>query len=100
MPEGPEVSYLAHGLTNEYANDVLKQIDIVNGRYIKHGPPQHYTDFQKALPLTLHRVTKKGKVLFFEFDKSWTMISKLGMTGWWTVSDDPNRSPNIRFTVQ
>jgi endonuclease VIII len=100
MPEGPEVSYLAHGLTTELSNRTLNHVDIVNGRYNKHGPPAHYTDFMKALPLTLLRVTKKGKVLFFEFDKGWTMISKLGMTGWWTLQEDPSRGANVRFVFE
>lgn len=88
MPESPEVSYLTKFMHNIFARRTLTSVDIVGGRYKKHGPPKGYTQFIRALPARLVQVTKKGKVIFFEFSNGWYMISRLGLTGWWYANDN------------
>lgn len=83
MPESPEVAYLANEMHNVFARRTATSISIVGGRYKKHGPPQGFTQFAKHLPSRLQTVSKKGKVLFFEFSNGWYMVSRLGLTGWW-----------------
>jgi formamidopyrimidine-DNA glycosylase len=98
MPEAPEVSYLTQKLNRELKGSVLSQIKIQRGRYTRHGVPNGYTNFVNTLPQKLVRVYNKGKALFFEFEDGWTMISKLGMTGWWVVDNEPpSREENIVF---
>lgn len=88
MPESPEVAYLANAMHHKFANRTLTSVDIIGGRYKKHGPPSGFQQFTKALPARLLQVTKKGKVLFFEFSNGWTMVSRLGLTGWWYRNND------------
>jgi endonuclease-8 len=85
MPEGPEVTFLSQSLHSAFSGKVLNDIRILQGRYVRHGAPQHFDAFKQALPLRLESVTKKGKVLFFSFEKDWTLISKLGLAGWWYI---------------
>lgn len=89
MPEGPEVAYLAERLSRDLVGRRLTSIRILNGRYTKHGPPAGYGAFVRALPLRLTAIESKGKVLFLRFENDWTLISKLGLTGWWYVGDKP-----------
>jgi len=88
MPEGPEVMFIAKYIEDRYKNHTLNNIAIVSGRYVNHGPPQNFNLFVRELPMRLQRVEKKGKVLFMHFDKGWYVISKLGMTGWWSSEGD------------
>jgi DNA-formamidopyrimidine glycosylase len=90
MPEGPEAGYVADFINNEFAGKSLQTVNIVKGRYVNHGPPAHFREFEAALPLKLESVSKKGKVIFFHFANSWTMISRLGMSGWWYSKQAPS----------
>lgn len=88
MPEAPEVLYLAQTLHKRFAGHKLTSMEIVGGRYKKHGAPHGFHEFQRSGPTRLQTVTKKGKVLFFEFENGWYMISRLGLTGWWYENDN------------
>lgn len=101
MPEGPEVAYLAERLSSDLVGRPLTAVRILNGRYAKHGPPAGYAAFVRALPLRLTAVESTGKVLFFRFENDWTLISKLGLTGWWYVGAKPawlSDYKNVAFT--
>jgi len=99
MPEGPEIQYLATILNNNFKNKRLKTVKIVNGRYKKHGPPDGYKEFILDLPLLCKDIQRKGKVLFFYFEKGWVMISRLGMTGWWNINfeEGPHYERHISY---
>lgn len=83
MPEGPEVTYLVNNLLTKYIGKQLKNIKILYGRYITHGSPKNFNKFIKLLPAKCINVFKKGKIIFFQFDNGWYIISKLGMSGWY-----------------
>jgi formamidopyrimidine-DNA glycosylase len=103
MPEGPEASFLAHYINKHFQHETLTNINIVKGRYINHGPPPNFSSFVRALPLKCTNIDKKGKVIFFHFEKGWCLISKLGMSGWWyTPGNEPDWKPvspnvNLKF---
>lgn len=101
MPEAPEISYIRDYITEYCKGDNLMSVEILKGRYKKHGVPENYKDFKSYLPLKLLKVEKKGKVLFLYFENNWCIISKLGLTGWWYVDDDEPTwktvTPNIVF---
>ena len=102
MPESPEVSYLSSYISSFCKNKPLTSIQILKGRYLKHGPPENFKAFTTQLPLKLTDVQKKGKVLFLYFENDLCIISKLGLTGWWYVNDDAPTwkptTPNLKFT--
>lgn len=103
MPEGPEASFLSATINEKYAGKKLTAIKIVSGRYTRHGAPEGYADFLKDLPARLEKVESKGKVIFFYFANGVTMISRLGMTGWWYQAGAAPRwrentdKPNVIF---
>ena len=65
MPEGPEVSYTAKYIHDKYNNSILEKVNILTGRYAKHGPPTNFDDFEKDLPMKLITVKKKEKYYSF-----------------------------------
>jgi formamidopyrimidine-DNA glycosylase len=83
MPEGPEITYLVNNLLTKYISKKLINIKILYGRYITHGPPKNFNKFINLLPAICVNIFKKGKVIFFQFDNGWYIISKLGMSGWY-----------------
>jgi formamidopyrimidine-DNA glycosylase len=97
MPEGPEAAYCASVIAALQGRS-LTGVDILKGRYVKHGPPANYAAFVKALPLPLTSVYKKGKVLFLEFGP-WTIISRLGLTGWWYTTAAPSWRKEVQSLV-
>jgi len=99
MPEGPEVRYIRDLLHKNIVGKRLTNINILKGRYVTHGPPKNLDNFK--LPTKCISVDNKGKVIFINFDNNFTIISKLGMTGWWYLNDDEptwrKSSKNIEF---
>jgi len=88
MTEGPEATFLAEMIYQYFRGKQLRRIRILGGRYKTHGPGKGFVTFQRALPLVLTDVYKKGKVIFLIFGSttkkmaSWTIVAKMGMTGW------------------
>ncbi len=89
MPEGPEVSLMAHLINEKYKNCILKNIKIVSGRYIRHGIPKELSDFIKnKLPSKIIHVRTKGKFLYIELDNGLYLTLSLGLTGHIVFSQD------------
>jgi formamidopyrimidine-DNA glycosylase len=99
MPEGPEAAYVAAAVHKKFGGRELQAVKFLRGRYVNHGPPAHFNEFHKALPLKLVSVDKKGKVIFFHFADGWTIVSRLGMTGWW-YADTAGAVPSWRAEVR
>jgi len=100
MTEGPEATHLRNYVARYFKGQRLRSIQIRAGRYKRHGIPPQMAAFQRHLPLQLQDVIKKGKVLFFRFEDGWTMIAKMGMTGWFSRSEDARlfeSEPSIVF---
>lgn len=85
MPESPEVYSLTKNVLSKYINKELNNITINYGRYKKHGAPENFNKFKKTFPIKCTNVFKKGKVIFICFEQDWCIISKLGLTGWWSI---------------
>jgi len=83
MPEGPEVTRIAHELNIYLKNKILLSINILSGsKYVKKAP-NNYQEFIDKLPLKIEGVKNKGKLIYFIFDKYNYMINHLIMTGFW-----------------
>jgi len=96
MPEGPEVAYITHEMHKAIHGKRLQAMRIVKGRYSTHGPPAYYKEFNADLPLTCESVKNKGKVIFITFSGGWTVIVKLGLTGWLYTTDIPHWKPDYK----
>lgn len=89
MPESPEVSFLCNQLLALCKGRSLESVDILRGRYKKHGAPANFQKFKGELPLKLLNIEQKGKMMILHFEHDWTIISKLGLMGWWFEVNDP-----------
>jgi formamidopyrimidine-DNA glycosylase len=83
MPEINEVRRYADFLSLHLKNKEITEINILNGRYKKHGPFELYNELKKDLPIKLLDVKTKGKFLYMKFDDNYYIFSTLGLSGGW-----------------
>ena len=90
MPEGPEVTIVTKQLNFTVQNKIIKDIELLSGRYTKKEP-SGFTDFvdgainyesQKVLG-----VHNKGKFIYW-LTSSGVIFSTLGMTGTYKTKDN------------
>ena len=60
MPEAPEVKYITWSLNNDFSNDKLVKVDIIGGRYLKHGLPGLFRTQKGWGPLRTRMQTTPG----------------------------------------
>lgn len=96
MPEGPEVKIIVDNLKTLLINDSLAAVDILGGRYIDNQP-EYYQEFISLLPLKIESVNCKGKFIWFQFEKDWSMWCTLGMAGSW--KHNATKHSDIQFTT-
>lgn len=107
MTEGPEATFLAEMIYQHFRGKRLQRVRILAGRYKTHGPGEGFAAFQRALPLRLTDVYKKGKVIFLIFEENWVLVAKMGMTGWFYRGKEETKGrplfrsqPNVTFQFE
>ena len=91
MPEGPECHYLANLLNEMISGKLLTQIEILGGRYSRHGPPSNFnqiTEYLETKPMRISFVKVKGKFIYWELEDDWYLTNTLGMTGQYSNTVD------------
>jgi formamidopyrimidine-DNA glycosylase len=88
MPEINEVRKYADFIKKKLKNKDIQEINILNGRYKKHGPFDKYQTLKNKLPLKLLDVKTKGKLLYMIFDDDLYILSTLGLSGGWCYLGD------------
>lgn len=87
MPEINEVRQYANFLLSKLKNKNILEINILNGRYKKHGPFENYNKLKHNLPIKLIDVKTKGKFLYMIFSPEHNskiyLFSTLGLSGGW-----------------
>lgn len=83
MPEIIEVKNYADFIKKNIINRKLLNINIISGRYKKHGPFSHYKKFKKFLPLQVLNVKTKGKFMYIVFENDYYIGVTLGLSGGW-----------------
>ena len=79
MPEGPEVKRCSEVLSDVISGKSLTSIKLISGK-ISRG----VNDLEKLqLPAKVLSVFTKGKVIFIRLAGDYSIISTLGMSGWW-----------------
>lgn len=78
MPEGPEVKSMVNKLET-FINSTLKEIKIISGRYIHHGPPKNFDSLK--LPLKIIDIKTHGKFTIINLNHTIYIYITLGMTG-------------------
>ena len=49
MPEGPECLHIRDCLDRSIKEKKLQRVEILSGRYLRHGPPQGWDKLQEIL---------------------------------------------------
>jgi len=83
MPEVIEVKKYADFLLKTMKNKKLLKLNILNGRYKKHGPFPGYEKIVALLPLQIVDIQSKGKFMYILFENNWMLFVTLGLTGGW-----------------
>ena len=82
MPEGPEVRRQADGLREVLAGETLTGVHVLGGKWLKKEPAG-LAEFVEQLPLSIERVSVKGKAIQISLSEDWHLWSTLGMGGYW-----------------
>ena len=98
MPEGPEVAVISDGLNLLLKNKKVIDISIFPTSYYRSKSPDNFLIFQENLPLKIKKVTRKGKQIYFVFEKDFYIVSCLGMTGYWGQTKEKHTS--IELTLE
>lgn len=92
MPEGPEVATMAEQLRFFLESRVITAISFHSGKFVKHGLKNDLQNALEYLPLTVKKVSYKGKLIiistFSETGKEVYFFSTLGMSGRWSHTQD------------
>jgi formamidopyrimidine-DNA glycosylase len=102
MPEGPEVAVMTNFLNKNYKGCILKNIEVLSGRYfiekktrkISKSKTINLLEEMKAeLPLKILSFSCLGKFIYWELEKDWFVFVTLGLKGRISVGDkeDYNR---------
>lgn len=83
MPEITEIRNYADFINKKLKNKEIIEINILNGRYKKHGPFEKFHTFKKNLPLKVINTFTKGKFLYIALENDFYMFSTLGLQGGW-----------------
>lgn len=97
MPEVIEVKKYVDFLKKKMQNKELKELNIINGRYKKHGPFPLYKELVKELPLKVLDVKNKGKFMYIILEKNFIIFSTLGLSGGWIYLS--NKSSKYKFPL-
>ena len=97
MPEGPEVKRMALSLSSRIEGETITEAKVLGGKWIKK-PPTGISEFEKALPTRVDRITVKGKTIHIHCSNGWIIWNTLGMSGGW--KDGQTKHSHFRFTTQ
>ena len=79
MPELPEVETIARGLRPALVGRTVEHVDVLWARTIDRPAPTIFADLVTGVRFT--DVGRRGKVLHFEFDRPYTLLVHLRMSG-------------------
>ena len=86
MPEGPEVKLICEQLNSAIKNSQIIALNIIGGRYERHGPPAQWSNLVESLPIKINSVCCKGKFIYFDLGEESNKLyltNTLGMSGSW-----------------
>jgi formamidopyrimidine-DNA glycosylase len=83
MPEIIEVKMYSDFIKKNIKDNKLLSIKILNGRYKKHGPFEHYKKIINELPCIIEEINTKGKFMYMKFNDDLYLGVSLGLMGGW-----------------
>ena len=97
MPEGVEVALFGEKLNKNIKGKVLKNINVLSGRYTKNKI-ENFNYFLSEKPLIVEEVKTKGKFIYWLTNKDLVFFNTLGMTGSWSTT--PRKHARIEFNFE
>jgi formamidopyrimidine-DNA glycosylase len=97
MPEIIEVKKYCDFIKKYVKNINIIEINILNGRYKKHGAFELYNKIKKALPLKVIDVNTKGKFTYITFENNFYMFVTLGLSGGWMYKEKNSNKDDYKF---
>ena len=97
LPEGPECKIIAEGLDALMSGRTISRVEIVSGRYQRHGDPPGLLSFRELLPLRCEGVKAYGKFIYILTDGDASVWSTLGMTGRWSTKETGHTRASIEM---
>lgn len=91
MPEINEVRQYADFIKSKLKNKNITHINILNGRYKKHGPFENYSHLVNHLPLKIIDVKTKGKFMYIKFEHNLYLFTTLGLSGGWIFKTNSSK---------
>lgn len=82
MPEIVEVKMHANFIKKITYNKNLMKINILNGRYKKHGPFKNYKELLNLLPCKIDEINTHGKFMYWKINDLYIGFA-LGLMGGW-----------------
>lgn len=98
MPELPEVMRIARGL-DRLIGQTIESIEIVSGRYVRHGSPPRFDGFVASLPKKIKSIRNVGKLLLISLDGGSHIASTMGMTGSWKLKKGNHTRITMRTSI-
>lgn len=104
MPEVVEIRKYADFLKSKMKGKFISKINILNGRYKKHGPFELYKEISKNLPLKVKDIKTKGKFLYIILKNSkniatadnntptFYIFTTLGLSGGWVYKSQSSKT--------
>lgn len=89
MPELPEVETVRSGLEKYVIN---RRITSANSYHFRAIKPNSIAPLAAVVGARIRAVKRRGKFLWFELDREFTLVAHLGMSGQLLIS--PKKSPN------
>lgn len=91
MPEINEVRRYADFLKSKLINKNITEINIINGRYKKHGPFPLYKELIKDLPVKVLDIKTKGKFMYMILSDGYFLFATLGLSGGWVYQENKTK---------
>jgi endonuclease-8 len=99
MPEVIEVKKYKDFLKSKFKNNNIISINILNGRYKKHGPFNYYKELVKTLPFKVLSIDTKGKFLYMKLSNNFIITVTLGLSGGWVYKNSSNNKYDFPMLV-
>lgn len=96
MPEGPECRRCALSLGDYTGGEILEEINVISGRYLK-SPLPGINELKQDLPLTIQGIGVHGKFIYVIFEGKTNLWSTLGMSGMWQKEKTQHSRVELKF---
>ena len=103
MPEGPEVTTIANGLSSILVGAEINEWTFNDkSRYVNRAP-DGYNSFMvdvnnPMIKVKVTEVASKGKFIYWKFSNGWVLFQTLGMSGGWYHINKPHAGTILKYT--